>query len=143
MRRSPGKAWRSPPDDSLEYWLNQIAENGGGGSSDFSTATVTLNLTLPDGDTFSEGSVRSGFLDQDLQYVYVESVATNTATFILYKGECFLTTSTFYGVSGNNYDLPAPEDVTLSGGVTYDAEHAVYVVTSDGTLTATLVSGGK
>ena len=42
LAKIAGESVSITPDDSLEYWLNQIAENGGGGSSDFSTVTVTF-----------------------------------------------------------------------------------------------------
>lgn len=146
------------PDDRFEYWLNQIAENGGGGSSDFSTATVTLNITSESGEPIRFGSgslagaqlmtqlpVPDGYTMEHDDYVYfVQKTLTGTPseltvvlsndTEMLGVAMLALKMLTSYG-HGRTVTLTG-ENTTLSDNVSYDAEGSAFLITGDCTITA-------
>ena len=99
-----------------EQILSAIAENGGGGSSDFSTANVTINnagdgllIAFTDGETTISGMFNSG-----------------TISAILYKG----------AASAEVYD--ESQNITInSGAATYPEpdNHKFVLITGDCTIT--------
>lgn len=146
LAKIAGESVSITPDDSLEYWLNQIAENGGGGgSSDFSTATVTLNLTMPTGVS-NEGTTVTSEISVDA-FAYTGSInanSTNTsAEILLYKGSANITSVEAVGSDSQPYVISNLSAAVLSGNITYDLEQGVLLVTGDCSITATLESGGK
>ena len=101
-----------------------IANAGGGGSSDFSTATVTfVNNTA---DKVLLGATAVVLDEGEHSCIYgIDSLADNGSyTFILYKGLNVFTC--------NNSDQLT---VTTSGNVTYDSENDTFLITGDCTIT--------
>lgn len=117
-----------PADDNANgYSSVKVEVEGGGGSSDFSTANLTLinnsreslSITIP--TCFESTDAPFGF---PFITSFTNEVASNeTATFkvALYKATALLT-----GMIGN---------ITTSGNVTYNEEYGIYIVTGDCTIT--------
>lgn len=95
--------------DIAQYALADVNVEGGGGSSDFSTAEVEIN---------GIAEIYGAFLKEDETY-YINS-GTPT-TIILYKGKATL------------MSLHAPQSVT--GNISYDSDREEFTVTGDGTIT--------
>lgn len=122
---------------------------GGGGSSDFSEATITFNFTIPEGygieQVYGENfKFKYGIREHpDIPGVFRASDLINPypavmeITVPLYKGEA--TVEMFAPVcSVPGYDLIIDyETLVLSGGISFDEDDSVYVITGDGTFTAT------
>lgn len=92
---------------------------GGGGSSDFSTATLTLNGKHP---PIGQNLLPTLLVDPEhgLAGAYGSTNWTSSPyTVILYKGKAYAV-------------LPQG---TTSGGIVYDEEMEVYVITGDCTIT--------
>jgi len=91
--------------------------SGGGGSSDFSAANVTIVGTTPD----TEFECIS--IDEDGMYhtIYV-STGSGTATALLYKGSAIL-------ININEYEM------SISGDIEYDHAMDEYTITGDCTIT--------
>ncbi len=115
-----------------------------GGSSDFSTATITLNLTItnPDATIASEELVNPGIPYPSAEnYYYLQGgiEATNhEVDILLYQGVGFTEIS-----ASDEDSVPYSSIVgtpTCTGGVTYveESEWPYFEVTGDGTITATL-----
>lgn len=134
-----------PTDDSMTAKLTKDGEviselPNGGGSSDFSTADVTLNLTV-EGETLVETALdnaKIAFPSEDFEYkcAYLPSV-DNKCTVLLYKGS-----SEIFGLvalDSNNLDHATivGEPVT-TGNVVWNSEDQSFIVTGNGTITATL-----
>ena len=112
---------------------------GGGGSSDFSTAEVTLNLTV-EGKTITAEGLKEVYLDfpsQNEPYQAGYIIAENhVLSVVMYQG-----TATAYGlvarVVGEEYtDIVGVP--TTTGDVTWNTENSCFVITGNGTITATL-----
>ena len=118
--------------------IDQIAEHasGGGGSSDFSTATVTLNLTYPEGVVADIARINTYF-DISQASVYGGNIYTDSdnVEVVLYQNKCSV-----YEIKGSagNTDYAA-ENITVSGSVVFDAEAGAYIVTGDCTFSANMV----
>ena len=100
---------------------NKVTVNveGGGGSSDFSTATLTVN-----GNLSPTGLNLLPTLLVDPEYGLAGAYGSTNGlsspfTVILYKGKAYA-------------DLPQGK---TSGGIVYDEDIEMYVITGDGTLT--------
>ena len=116
---------------------------GGGGSSDFSTAEVTLNMTLPLGVTAED----IGLSDVDLGLYTARKIGAtnNKVSVIIQSGR-----STYaYGVYATSSDfeeyvLDTSSPITTTGGVVWDADEECFEINADGTITASLIidSGG-
>lgn len=117
----------------------QEGGGGGGGSSDFSTATVTFNLTLPEGKTLGEWGGLVGFEFEDgIEYEVSVTTSATTQPIVLYKGEGYI--SNFYAETTDFDNLIFAGDPTLSDTITWDGDK--FTVTGDGTVTATMVLDG-
>lgn len=111
---------------NLNTLLGEQLTEGGGGSSDFSTATMTIvngrvdtKLSVPcilDNEEFNmRGSATMSIFDR------------SSCQVILYKGKAYVITS--------------QADVESTGGnIEYDADIQMYVVTGDCTITYTIIS---
>ena len=109
---------------------NAMGESGGGGggSSDFSTATVTVNLAE---DTYL--NLLCPLLSQDGTASVSDMVwydaGTYTCTAILYKGVALVA----FEYNGN---------IEVSDGVKYDSNEDLYYIDGDGTIALTSGGGG-
>lgn len=110
------------PETRLEYFLNKIAEGGsGGGSSDFTTCTLTigsdfnernpLSISIP---TVNEGS---DFFEDSA--TTVSNLRAGTRTIVLYKGKMICTT--LY--------------TTITGTGDFTFEDSILTITGDCTIT--------
>ena len=101
---------------------NKVTVNveGGGGSSDFSTANVTIICNIEDGTTFEGAIIRNNITDIS-QRIYNGS---NTITCILYKGENYCGTY--------NTDMST---AVITGNARYSTEDDCYIITGDCTIT--------
>lgn len=108
-----------------------------GGSSDFTTATVTINATPPTGVTISDVYISPyfEFPDENAHYAIEMMTYTEPVNIVLYKGEGYLNDVTAEDTSFNPYTLDNP---TLSGGITREVENNRYVVTGDCSISGTL-----
>lgn len=123
----------------MEDVVKNMSGGGGGGSSDFSTATVTFNLTLPEGKTLDSLGGRVGFEFEDgIEYEAPLSTSATTLPIVLYKGEGYI--SNFYAETTDYDNLIFDGEPTLSDTVTWDGDK--FTVTGDGTVTATMVVEG-
>ena len=129
----------SPLEDFLSIAGYETPGGGGGGSSDFSTATVTFNLTLPEGTTFDGLGGRIGFeFVYGIEYESAVSTADTTLPIVLYNGEGYI--SNFFAETTDGDYLVLDGDPTLSDTITWDGSK--FTVTGDGTVTATMVVDG-
>ena len=99
--------------------LNNIEQGiaNGGGSSDFSTATVTMVGTTPDVE-FQCVSVDENGMVPTIYF----STGSGTATVVLYQGRASL-------VNYNEYEM------SISGDIVYDTAMDEYIITGDCTIT--------
>lgn len=108
-------------------------EGGGGGSSDFSTALVTISYTGTKLDNFSSlrfilcNAIDTGEFAGTIGSIAIDSFGglTQTATVILYKGKA----SAYREYTSLDYDT------TLTGDIEYDADNGDYIITGDCTIT--------
>ena len=116
-----------------------IGSGGGGGSSDLSTAEVTLNLTPPEGVTLIDEYIMSPVIviDENPYTGQSITVTDHKANIPLVNNEARFMTA---GGEDSNGDIYAIDTVTeMSSNITYDSDLGEYVVTGDGSITATLV----
>lgn len=115
------------PNKRSEYWYKEIMESrgGGGGSSDWTTAEVTITVGSEneynftcffDANEYYEGSPA-----MVLSTVYLEETPT-TVKVPLYKGKCLQTIS-----------FP-PDIYEYTGGVELSMEFGGLLITGDGTI---------
>lgn len=111
----------SPNKNNWSKIVNSMADNwpeGGGGSSDFSTATVTIVGTTPDVE-FECVSI-----DEDgMHHTISVSTGSGTATVVLYQGSASL-------INNNEYEI-----MSISGDIEYDVAMDEYTITGDCTIT--------
>ena len=129
-------------DDSANGYSSVTVEvEGGGGSSDFSTAEVTLNLTLADGTTISSERITDVYLnypDEDFGYSANTLEATNHKdSVILYNNNAIIGGLSVINTEHNRYSV-IEGTPTTTGGVTYNTDEGIFYVTGDGTITAEL-----
>jgi hypothetical protein len=98
--------------------LEQAVAEGGGGSSDFSTATVTINPNNRGAELY--GAYFDGN-DAFTSDVLVQR-ADMTLTAVMYKGA-------MYGA------IDTDRQVSVSGSITYDSEYGDIIITGDCTIT--------
>jgi len=121
--------------DVAQYATADVNVSGGGG--DFSTATVAVTLTMPEGKTLSEASVNAsvGYYDADgLAIVDGEVEVWLVSGYTTYIG----------GILGSDadydpYTLDTSSPITATGGVSWDADNERFIVTGDGTISASLM----
>lgn len=97
-------------------------EAGGGGSSDFSTAEVTVNGNFTQSDLFIVSVIEKDPNNEDLAFPQLQS-GNSTYTVILYKGRSALM---FMGSQSRT--------ITVSGNIE-TVGTGVYIITGDGTIT--------
>ena len=95
---------------------------GGGGSSDFSTATMTVNGNFTQSDLFMVPVIEKDPNNEDIAFPQLQS-GNSTYTVILYKGR---STLMFMGSQART--------ITVSGNIETAAE-GVYIITGDCTIT--------
>ena len=101
----------------------QLTEGeGGGGSSDFSTATMTVNGNFTQSDLFIAPVIEKDPNNEDIAFPQIQS-GNSTYTVILYKGRSVLM---FMGSQSRT--------ITVSGNIE-TASTGVYIITGDGTIT--------
>ena len=109
--------------DLFDIVVARKLSDGGGGSSDFSTATVTFVNNTAGNSLMGAAALLS---DEEIICVYGQDGLDNSGsyTFVLYKG---------LNVMGcNNSDQLT---ITTSGNVNYDTEAGFFTITGDGTIT--------
>lgn len=129
--------------ETTGYINGEAVDFSGGGSSDFSTAEVTLNLTPPAGVSIIDYAIACEFYYPSESHCYRISAfpvdENNKCNIILYQGFGYIV-----GVQANDaeytyYDLDV-ETALFSGGVIFDEESGI-VVTGNGSITGSLVLG--
>ena len=131
-------------DISVAQYATADVNVSGGGSSDFSTAEVTLNLTLPEGLTADEEFLVTCLLPypdintaQPFVSNYVSAV-NHKVNLPLYQGKAYFLMPAA-NANSQSYSISDPSAVALSGSVVYDEQMQMFYVTGDCTITATLV----
>lgn len=99
-----------------------IANAGGGGSSDFSTATLTVNGNFTQSDLFIAPVVEKDPNNEDIAFPQIQS-GNSTYTVILYKGRSVLM------CMGSQ-----SRTITVSGNIE-NVYTGVYIITGDCTIT--------
>lgn len=97
-------------------------EGGGGGSSDFSTAILTVNGNFKQSDLFIAPLIDKDPNNEDIAFPMIQS-GNSTNTVILYKGRSSLL---FMGSQSRT--------ITVSGNIE-DVGSGAYIITGDCTIT--------
>ena len=100
---------------NLNTLLGEQLTEGGGGSSDFSTATVTIVNNASSG--FASGAM---ITDGSIETEYTVQSGTNTVTVVLYQGAGWIS-------------LEVAGQKTVSGNIVADDD--IYTVSGDGSIT--------
>lgn len=108
--------------DVAQYALADVNVEGGGGSSDFSTATMTVNGNFTQSDLFIAPVIEKDPNNEDIAFPQIQS-GNSTYTVILYKGRSVLM---FMGSQSRT--------ITVSGNIE-TASTGVYIITGDCTIT--------
>lgn len=123
----------------------KVESGGGGGSSDFSTAKVTINVNPPDGVELSpDMTVYAifGYPREDEAYsVYLSINNHEDSNIVLYKGTGYIKSLEVMDTKYSYYQIKGTPVTT--GGVAYE-EHggdAHFVVTGDGTISCDVEKG--
>lgn len=103
-----------------DWYINNV--EGGGGESDFSTATLTVNGNFTQSDLFMVPVIEKDPNNEDIAFPQLQS-GNNTYTVILYKGR---STLMFTGSQSHT--------ITVSGNIE-TAATGVYIITGDCTIT--------
>ena len=131
--------------DVSTYATADVAVSGG--SSDFSTAEVTLVLTPPEGVTLTSWViVNASFNTGNISWLPNDNLIEETNKIILpmAKNADNSICAVFEDFSGvdaeyNEYGQ-SPDNVLLSGNIEYNSDLNMYVVTGDCTITANVLS---
>lgn len=121
----------------------KLSGGGGGGSSDFSTAEVTLNLTLEGGGdrTIVETSMEVlsvDYPDENFSYACSHLPSLNDICQVLmYRGIGYAESVGATDNLDETWERIVGTPVT-SGGVNWNSELQQFEITGDGTITATL-----
>lgn len=110
-----------------------------GGSSDFSVAEVTLNITLPEGYEAEIELVTTRFEYPSDEFPYQGYIpkVEGKADIILYDGTGYISEVIAYSIA-DNYPLDL-ETMTLSGDIVYDSDNQRFVVTGNCTISGSYV----
>ena len=125
----------------LSSMLNQLTEGGGGGSSDFTEAKITINANLPEGRTLTSIEAITGFYYKDSEIPFSGGCLAdenNIAPILMYNGSGYIEKISVDSSSG--YFSFNPEYTTASGSIVWDANvgyYGAWLVTGDGSLTTT------
>lgn len=115
-----------------------IANAGGGGSSDFSTAEVTISVV---GDSWigakfgDEIPYPAGQGTLPFSGLYMVSSSSPVVSVLTYQNEATIYNMNIYDSSGTSV---LSGTYSTTGGITYDDENKVFVLTGDGTITLTV-----
>ena len=121
---------------------------GGGGSSDFSAAEVTLVLTPPEGVTLTSwGIINPRFMTGEISWDAADSLIEETNKIMLPMGKNAYGVvcgyfEDFMGIDAEYTEYYAAATPVLSGGITYDSDNSLYVVTGDCSITVTVATAG-
>lgn len=109
---------------------------GGGGSSDFSTAEVTINVTTEGSPTLVYKTFASDIEYPETASPYYASFEDFTGNIILYKNKAIigLDSITAQDSDNNNYIAATNPTPTTSGNATYDADNSIFIITGDCTI---------
>lgn len=114
---------------------------GGGGSSDFSTATIVLDTTNQTSKTITLMGGADLFLVWTENVIFAcDMIATdehNQITVPLMNGQCFI--GRFIALT-TDQSMMSLFDVTTEGGIEYSMDENAYIVTGDGTIHGKWVS---
>ena len=118
---------------------------GGGGSSDFSTAEVTINAIIEGSPTLVEkGFVAEILYPEVTTNPYAGGFDDFNGNIILYKNDAFISIDSLFASDSNETIYVAsdnPTAPTISGNATYDNETGRFIITGDCTITVTMVQG--
>ena len=146
------------PDDSLEYWLNEIAENGGGGgSSDFSTATVTIGfsgknttgtvaqcgatLVLPNLGTPTNKKTLSAIYYWEFTVSVGGTGASMPILVPLYQGRALISMVGLPPVVESGFAIDTTAPIVTTGDI--DQTQDGFVIRGNGTITFPITYGDK
>lgn len=104
------------------YGYADVNVEGGGGSSDFSTATLTVNGNFTQSDIFIAPLIEKDPNNEDIAFPQLQS-GNSTYTVILYKGR---STLMFMGSQSRT--------IAVSGNIE-TAATGIYIITGDCTIT--------
>lgn len=111
--------------------LEGLQGGGGGGSSDFSTAEVTL-INSSERDSYYSISFLSVDSENGCYFEFIRYVTTElTLTVPLYKGKAKISFS---------IDLITEDEPITTGGVSIDEDYDYIIITGDGTFSAKAIS---
>ena len=127
--------------DLYDIAVARKLSSGGGGSSDFSEAKITINFNLPEGETVTSTDFTLGFYYKDERAPFTGPylVDENIASVPMYKGQGLIQQIQVNYSSG--HFTPSPEAVTASGGIVWNPNvgwYGSWLVTGDGSLTITI-----
>lgn len=113
---------------------------GGGGSSDFDTARVTFNFTAPAGYTIDFIGFTADFeLDDSSLYSNQGDTTSNYVDVLTYKGTAMMTYGSIFAATLEETDLFIDLDtMAVAGSISYDSDNSMFIITGNGTITATL-----
>lgn len=127
------------------YTLKIEEPQGGGGSSDFSTAEVTINAIIEGSPTLVEkGFVAEILYPEVTTNPYAGGFDDFNGNIILYKNDAFISIDSLFASDSNETIYVAsdnPTAPTISGNATYDNETGRFIITGDCTITVTMVQG--
>lgn len=109
-------------DPSEVHRIDEGGSDEGGGSSDFSTATLTVNGNFTQSDIFIAPLIEKDPNNEDIAFPQLQS-GNSTYTVILYKGR---STLMFMGSQSRT--------ITVSGNIE-TVGTGVYIITGDCTIT--------
>lgn len=112
--------------------------NVAGGSSDFSTAEGTFNLTFPEGITPDEIAITSYFNYNDKPYAAIEGIPfeDNKGTILLHEGVGYLGSIAAY--VGDTEYIPVNNSIVVTGNIEIPAFGSP-IVTGDFTYSCNMV----
>lgn len=97
---------------------------GGGGSSDFSIAHVTLTNTAQNGKYYSVKCPQIFGEYLEFRTEDITTIAPKMLDVVLYKGEQYILT----------FDWDTSTAPVISGDITYDSEEEAFIITGDGSI---------
>ena len=113
-----------------------VSGSGGGGGGDFTTAKVAFNLAIPEGETLADSGVDvsiSHYTAQNLPIVNGEA-----EVWLIQGYTTYIQTILGHGMDFNTYILDTSSPITATGGVSWDDDNEYFIVTGDGTISASL-----
>lgn len=131
--------------DIAQYATADVNVEGGGGSSDFSTAEVTINPIIEGSPTLVEkGFVAEILYPEVSANPYAGGFDDFKGNIILYKNDAFISIDSLFASDSNETIYVASDNPiapTISGDATYDNDTGRFIITGDCTITVTMVQG--